>query len=145
MNFAEKLFKGLQDIGQFFLDAIESLFEFLAIPLGYILAFFEGVFYFIGQLFTVVIEIIMIFVALFQFLFAIIAGLFRTITMWIGFTPSDTYSMPSTSQQGLNVFIEQIDILGLYDIVPYIVIAFIWLMFAYKVVGMVGNRKDGVA
>lgn len=142
MNFIEKLLTSIGNIGNFIGDLINALVQFLAVPLAYLLSFLEGVFYFISKFFSVVVEFIMLFVALFQYFFAIVTGLFRTIGAWIGFVPSDSYSLPYTSRQGFETALDQVGGTGLTHIIPMIIIAVLWIFFAFKVIRTLGDKGD---
>lgn len=141
MNFIEKILSSIQNFGDFIGEMFSGFLDILVKPLAYILAFFEGIFYFITKLFTVVVEIIMLFVALFQFLFAIITGFFRTLGTWLGFIPSSSYNIPtSETQQGLNVFFEVLGGTGFMTLLPNVLIFLVWLGFIYKVINLFGNK-----
>ena len=142
MNFIEKILTGIGNIGTFVGDLIGELVSFLAKPLALLLSFLEGIFYFITKFFTVVVEIIMLFVAMFQYLFAIISGLFRTLSAWIGFSPSGAYNLPMTSRQGFNTALDQVGGTGLTHIMPMIIIAVLWIYFAFKVIRTLGDKGD---
>ena len=135
------------------LDAFSFLFEFLGKifqgfldillkPFAFLLALLEGVFYFISVLFQIAVGIIMLFVAMFQYFFLMVAGLLRTIGSWVGFTPSANYTLPSASKLGFQTTLEQIGGTGLLTVVPTILIAVLWLYFAIKMVHLFGGKGD---
>lgn len=135
------------------LDAFSFLFEFLGEifqgfldillkPFSFLLALLEGIFYFISVLFQIAVGIIMLFVAMFQYFFLMVAGLLRTIGSWIGFTPSANYNLPSTSKLGFQTTLEQIGGTGLLTVVPTVLIAVLWLYFAIKMVALFGGKGD---
>lgn len=140
MNFIEKILTAISNFMDFISDLFLSFIDFLAKPLSYLLAFLEGIFYFITKIFEVVIHVIMLFIALFQYLFAIVTGLFRTIANWVGFSPNTSYNLPSASREGFTTALDQIGGTGLLTVVPSILIAVLWLFFAIKVVALFGNR-----
>lgn len=131
-----KIVKGFNFIG----DMIFKLMEFLATPLGYLLELLKGIFYFIYQLFNVVVHILMIFVALFQFLGAIVVGFFRTIFSFltINYDQVQTY-YPSTVGQGITSVIDLLSPTGFMTIVPYVLLAFVWLYFVIRIIKLFGT------
>lgn len=58
---------------------VYMLFDFIGKAFGLLFWFLDGIFYFVGQLFLVLIKVVMLFVALFQFLGAIVVGFLKTI------------------------------------------------------------------
>lgn len=148
MNFAEKLFGLIVDGFNKIIDLIAMLMQFLAKILGYLLEFLIGIFYFIMKLFEVAIEVIKIFVACFQFVFALAAGIFRTIKLWITPQISGSVSFPSISNKGFSVVMDAVAGTGLLTIVPMVALAFLWFYFALKMIGLFGGQimiryKDG--
>jgi hypothetical protein len=122
------------------IDALFAFIKFLAKPLSYLLEFLEGIFYFIMKLFEVAISVIMIFVSLFQFMFAIIGGVFRTITSWLTVNPSSAdVSFPSVTYQGFEVVIDLLQPTGMLTVVPLVALAFLWFYFAIKIIGLFGG------
>lgn len=143
MKFIEVIQDLFFNLGDFIGSAIETLLNFLTQPLALLLSFFEGIFYFITQLFTVVIIIVKIFVAFFQFFFSIGSSLINTVTSWVGFVPSGSVSLPSASRHGFEAVLDQVGGTGLLTVIPNVLIAFIWLGFAYKIIGLMGDKKGG--
>lgn len=144
MKFVDILIDGIQNLGDMIVDGFMKFIDFLATPLAYLLAFLEGIFYFFTKLYQVVIEIIMLFVAMFQFLFAVIAGLFRTLGTFLGFSPGG-YSVPSEAQTGLDVFLDTIGGTGFNSILPTIFIFIVWIGFVYKVIQLFGDKGSDTA
>lgn len=142
MNFIELILTAISNFGTYIGDLFSSFIEFLAKPLSYLLDFLVGVFYFIEQLFFVLVEFIKLFGALFQFLFAIATGLIRTISSWVGFTPSASYNMPSTSMQGFEYVLSTVVGTGLVNVIPMILIAILWILFAVKIIGLFGGKGE---
>jgi hypothetical protein len=141
MNFIQKILDGFKHVGDWIVNGFSELFKFLAKPLSYLFYFLDGVFYFFYVLFDIVVKIIMIFVALFQFVFALIAGFLRTLFDLL--TPSfntGQVHLPSTSPQGFNVVISLVDPVGLLNIVPYILIAVVWGAFIMKILALFGGQ-----
>ncbi len=141
MKFVDKLLSFLKDGFIEIIDALFAFISFLAKPLSYLLAFLEGVFYFFIKFFEVVISVVMIFVSIFQFLGALVVGLFRTITSWLTVSPNaSTVSFPSTTQQGLNVITDLVEPIGLLTVVPQVCLAILWLFFIIKMIGLFGGQ-----
>jgi hypothetical protein len=140
MNFIEKILEGFKRVGQWITDGFRELFEFLAKPISYLFYFLDGIMYFFLKLFDVAVWIIKIFVALFQFIGALILGVLRTIQDLL--TPSFNSSLvnlPSNSADGLNVVLGLVDPVGLLNIVPYILLAFVWAAFIFKILALFGG------
>lgn len=140
MNFIEKILTFLVSLGRLIVDGFVGLFELLSKPLSYLFYFLDGVFYFIMQLFDIVVKVVMIFVALFQFVAAMIAGVFRFFRSLLTPSFNQPVNMPSNSQQGLDVVLDVVDPVGLLDIVPYILVAFVWVFFAMKILALFGGN-----
>jgi len=140
MKFVDKLL-GLMMDGFFkVISIIYSFMEFLAKPLSYLFEFLKGIFYFIFKIFDVVVQVVMIFVALFQFLGAIIAGVFRMIKSWLIINPdANDVSFPSTSYQGFKVVTDLLQPTGLMTVVPAVALAFLWFYFILKMIGLFGG------
>lgn len=144
MKFVDMLLLLLTSGFNFIGDMLGELIKFLAKPLSYIYYFFDGVFYFLYQLFAVIVKVIMIFVALFQFFVAIVAGFMRTLLKMMTINYDATpVNYPSTSMQGIQAVIDEIlEPMGVITIVPLILLAMIWFMFAYKIIGLFGGTKN---
>src|SRR5690625_4499118 len=142
MNFIEKIITGLKNIGDFLGSLLQDLIDLIVIPLAFLLELLEGIFYFIAKLFEIVVHIITIFIALFQFLFAVVSGLFKTISNWIGLTPVDNYHIPSDAELGFSETLKVIGGTGLLTVVPSILIAILWIFFAIKIINLFGNKGD---
>ncbi|WP_214796709.1 MULTISPECIES: hypothetical protein [unclassified Exiguobacterium] len=140
MNFIEKLLSVIVGVGQLIVDGFTNFLSFLEKPLSYVFYFFDGVFYFIMQLFDVVVKVVMIFVALFQFIAALIAGVFRTLQGLLSPTFNQPINMPSTTSQGVDVVLDLVDPMGVLDIVPYICVAFVWFFFILKILALFGGN-----
>lgn len=141
MKFVDKLLSFLKKGFTFIVDAITNLVDFLAKPLSYLFYFLDGVFYFVMKLFEVVVSVVMIFVALFQFLGALVVGLFRTITSWLSVNPNPSdVSFPSVSNRGFQAVIDILYPTGLLTVVPYICIAVVWFGFILKMISLFGGE-----
>lgn len=144
MTFVDTLMRFLSGLGNFIGDAFNKLMSFLAVPLGWLISLIDGIWYFISRLFYVVVEIIDIFVALFQFIFALGAGFLRTIKglLWIDFSKTPVH-YPGGSQEGMNVVIDKVlQPTGFMDVVPMILLAVIWLLFIVRVFALLGGEVN---
>ena len=140
MKFVDKLLSFLESGFDAVIGALFAFIQFLAKPLGYLLSFFEGIFYFILQLFEVVVLIVMIFTAIFQFMFALVAGIFRTIKGFLTISPdAGDVSFPSVTNQGFQVVIDLVQPTGLMTVVPSVCLALLWFFFALKVLALFGG------
>lgn len=140
MKFVDKLLGLLVDGFNKIIDFLFVFISFLAKPLAFLLSLLEGIFYFISVLFQIVVQIVMIFVAMFQFLFAIIAGVFRTIKSWLTVNPnSSDVSFPSMSNRGFGVVVDLVQPTGLMTVVPMVALAFLWFYFILKIIGLFGG------
>lgn len=140
MNFIEKILDFLVKFAGVIVDGFTELIDFLAKPLSYLLEFLIGIFYFIMKLFEVAIEVVMIFVAMFQFLFAIIAGVLRTAKSWLVVNPdSGGVAFPSSSYKGFEVVIDLVQPTGLLTVVPSVCLGMLWFGFMIKIIGLFGG------
>lgn len=139
MKFVDNLLGFLKSAFIWFRKIFENFFEFLTKPITYLFYFLEGIFYFITKLFEVAVTVIMIFVALFQFIFSLFAGVLRTIALWLGVYPSGGVKMPSTSGKGVAVVVDILQPTGMLTVVPMVATAFIWFFFIIKIIGLLGG------
>ncbi|EEK86454.1 hypothetical protein GH836_26155 [Bacillus thuringiensis] len=133
----EKFVKFLKGGFEAVIKSLKTLIDFLATPFQYLLDFLKGIFYFIEKLFQVVVAIIKLFVALFQFLGAVIAGFFRTLYSWL--SPSfdgSNVSFPSASMKGFKTATDILLPTGLLTVVPMVVTCFIWYLFVKKLMDL---------
>ena len=145
MTFVDTLMRFLSGALSIIGNGIQQLLNFLAVPLGWIVALLEGVWYFLVKLATVVIKVIDIFIALFQFIGSLALGFMRSIKglLFIDFSKTPV-NYPSTSGQGIQVVIDKVlQPVGFMTIVPGILLAIIWLFFVYRVFGLLGGERDG--
>lgn len=140
MKFVDKFFTLIVDGFDKVIDLFVLLFTLLGNLFGYVIEFFKGVFYFFVKLFDIVVEIIKIFVALFQFVFALGKGLFRTIKMWLTVNPTQDVSFPSISNRGFAVVTDVLQGTGILTIVPMVALAFLWFYFVMKMIGLFGGQ-----
>lgn len=143
MKFLDYIRSGFKKVTDFVSDGFNNLIDFLEKPFSFIVSFFDGIFYFITVLFNVVVKIVMIFVAFFQFLFAIGAGFMRTARDLLTVQPSANVYYPSSSATGFKAVIDVIAPTGLYDVVPMILIALVWGGFIMKIIGLIGGNSSG--
>lgn len=144
MNFVEKILSLMSSGFAFVGEMIWKVVEFISKPLSYLFYFLDGVFYFITVLFQIAIRIIMIFVALFQFMGSLVLGLMRTLRNWLTFRVDTSYvHYPSSSGTGIETLVDLVRPTGLLTIVPMVLIAFIWFFFVLKLIGLLGgSRKE---
>lgn len=142
MNFIEKILESFRQFMWYIRRMMNEFVDFLAKPFAFILSFFEGIFYFIGKFFQVAVEIIQLFVALFQYFFSHAMALMRTLGSFVGFAPQESYYLPSAARSGFDGAIEQLGLTGLLTTVPNVVIALIWLIFAVKMVALFGGKGE---
>lgn len=135
MNFVEKIIDLFFNMGEHLTTLFTSLVEFLTMPFALLLQLLQGIFYFINVLFQILIMIVRIFVALFQFFFRIVSSLFITIGNMVGFAPTGELNLNDATRLGFDTALEQIGGTGLLTVVPNVLIAIMWLWFAYKVIG----------
>lgn len=142
MNFIETIMQVIFNLGDFIGSLLGGLVEFLTLPLALLLSLLEGIFHFINVLFQIVVMILSIFVGLFQFIFSISGALFRTVFSWVGFAPSGSVNLPSASRHGFETVLDQVGGTGLLTVIPNVLIAVIWLLFAYKIIGLIGGSDN---
>ncbi|KFL81459.1 hypothetical protein FO497_15825 [Bacillus cereus ATCC 10876] len=133
----EKFVKFLKGGFEAVIKTLKTFIDFLATPFQYLLDFLKGIFYFIEKLFQVVVAIIKLFVALFQFLGAVIAGFFKTLFLWV--QPSfdgGNVSFPSASMKGFKVATDILLPTGLLTVIPAVVTCFIWYLFVKKLMDL---------
>lgn len=141
MTFVNGIFSLLGNGISFIGDMIWKVVEFIAKPLSYLFYFLEGIFHLFYVLFTLVVKVITLCVALFQFIGSIVAGVIRTIMMWLSFTPNTSQtSFPSVSQTGFAVIYDLANSIGLLSVVPLLALAFVWFFFALRVLNLLGVK-----
>lgn len=139
MKMIDSILGGFKAVGNAFVKGFNFLFDILKDPLGYLLAFFEGVFYFFACLFNVVVLIVKIFVAVFQFFWATATSVLKTLLMWIGIMPSGSVNLPHEARNGFDVVIDLLMPTGLMTTVPVVATCFLWLFFGMKCFALVGG------
>lgn len=137
ISFIGKLFKSLFDL---IAGAFNALLDFLEKPLALLYHLLDGIFYFFYQIFNVVVAIIKIFVASFQFIGSLILGVFRTIKMWLTINITPDTNFPSATHEGFKTVIDLVAPTGLLTIVPLVSIAFLWFYFVIKMIGLFGGE-----
>jgi phage-related protein len=141
MKFVDALLSLVSGGFNFLADLIYKLFSFLAKPLSYVYYFFEGVFYFLFQLFNIVVKVVMIFVGLFQLFIALVAGFVRTIMSMLTINYTAPH-YPSASGQGITAVTDILNASGMLTVVPYIVLAVIWMYFVKRMIGLLGGGSN---
>lgn len=144
MTFVDVLMIFLSGAFKILGDGLQALLNFLAVPLGWIVALIEGIWYFLTQIVAVVIEVIDIFIALFQFLGSLFVGFFMTIKglLIIDFSKTPV-NYPSSTSQGIQVVVEKVlEPVGFMTVVPGILLAVLWLLFVIRTIGLLGGERD---
>ncbi|MFH5781818.1 hypothetical protein [Heyndrickxia oleronia] len=140
-KFVDIIIKGFTNVLHFIVSGFQKLIDLLAKPIHYLWYFLDGIFYFVTVLFNIVVKIVMIFVALFQFVFALIVGFLRTIQDFL--TPSfntGQVHFPMESNRGFSVVLDVVGGTGLLTIVPYILLALVWGAFIMKMFALLGGN-----
>ena len=105
-----------------------------------IFAVLDLIFYFLVQCLVVIFLVFKIFIALFQYLFAITGMFLKFIGSFI--VPKfSSYTVPNTSSYGLNAVLEVLDGTGMLDILPFSLTCFLWFWFVKKAIGLFGGDK----
>lgn len=131
-DFLGSLFVGLGNL-------LSSFFQFLMKPITWIIQFFEGVFYFIYKLGVLLVDALAVFGAFFQLIFAVAAGLTRTVTGFMSW--SGTPLRSNVGSDGFAIFASTLEPLGLNTVLPMILLALDIFLTAYLVIWLVGGRK----
>ncbi|PGE98095.1 hypothetical protein COM59_31845, partial [Bacillus pseudomycoides] len=116
----DAILRGLKAVGNGIVKGFQASMEFLAKPLGYLLEFLEGIFYFFACLFKVVVLIVKIFTALFQFFWATATSVLKTLLMWIGVVSSGKVYLPHEAQNGFQVVMDKLMPTGIMTTVPMV-------------------------
>lgn len=143
MTFVNVLMTFLSGAMNLLMDGIQKILGFLSTPLGWIIALVEGIWYFLTKLVSVVIAVIDIFIALFQFIGSIALGFLRTIKglLWIDFSKTPV-NYPSTTGIGIQVVVEKVlQPVGFLTVVPYVLLAFVWLFFVLRIFALLGGEN----
>lgn len=141
MTFVDTLMRFLSGALDVISRGIQSLLDFLAYPLGWLVALLEGIWYFLVKLVEVVILVIDIFIALFQFIGALFLGFFRTIKglLWIDMSRTPV-NYPGATGDGINAVKDTVlGPVGLLDVVPLGLLAIVWLLFIVRVFALLGG------
>lgn len=151
MNFIEKILDAFNKffsflgnvfgkLFQFLADLFKPLFDILVKPLTLLFDLLEGIFYFLFQLWNVIVLVVKIGVASFQFVGALLTGVWRTITQWTSVNVTPSSKFVSSTEQGFGVLIEQLQPTGLLTVLPMIALAFLWFFFVIKMIGLFGGE-----
>ncbi|OPG94563.1 hypothetical protein B2I21_31815 [Chryseobacterium mucoviscidosis] len=144
MTFVDTLMRFLSGAFKVIADGIQTLLHFLAVPLGWLVALIEGIWYFLTKLVTVVIKVIDIFIALFQFLGSLALGFLRTIKalLFIDFSRTPV-NYPSSTGTGMQLVVEKVlQPVGFLTVVPGVLLALIWILFIVRITGLLGGERD---
>jgi phage-related protein len=143
----DKIIDGFNGILQFFSPVFDffsglfsSLFDLLQKPLELLFHFLDGIFYFFAQLFTIVVLVVKIFVALFQYIGALIAGVFRQIRYFLSMNIQGDINFPSESNSGFAVVFDILKGTGILSVVPIVATAFLWFFFVLKMISLFGGN-----
>lgn len=139
-SFSDKIIEGFNNFIGFIGNMFKYLFDFLEKPLMLLYQLLDGIFYFFYQLFNVVVAIVKIFVASFQFIGSMILGLFRTIKLWLTVDVTPDTNFPSATHQGFQTVIDLVAPTGLLTVVPLVALAFLWFFFVIKMIGLFGGE-----
>lgn len=142
MNMIDTLMNWLSNFGNWLASTIMTLLNFLAYPLGWLIWALDGLFYLFYRLFDVVVLVVKIFTALFQYLFALLAGFMRTITSLLFSMPTTSPKYPGAMSDGISIVAEQLNPTGLMTVVPMVLLALIWLAFVMRVIALLGGTKN---
>lgn len=118
---------------------LSSFFTFLLVPIKWFLALLDGVFYLVYRIFLLLGDLLHLFLALLQAVVAVVAGLFRTITVFLTWSgrPLDN----KIGSDGFDVFVGMLRPLGLLDVLPILLLALDVFLFGYIVMRLV--RREG--
>lgn len=139
MNMIDMLLNLLKSGFEGIMKMVYMLFDFLGKAFGLLFWFLDGIFYFVGQLFLVLIKVVMLFVVLFQFLGAIVVGFLKTIGNMLVMHASSP-NLPSKTGEGLNAVTQVLSKIGFMDVVPLVLTGLIWFFFVKKLIGLFGGE-----
>lgn len=125
-----KIVEGFNALGKL----IYNMFSFLAPVLGFLWELLQGIGYFIVQLALVVWAVIKLFTALLQFFGALVVGFFRTIFSFLTIDfNANPINYPSESMTGMSYVAQWLNVGGMLDVLPYVILAVVWLLFVVAV------------
>jgi len=146
MTFVDALLGLLSRFGSMVADGFNKLFNFLSVPLGWLIWLLDGIWYFILTLFTIAMKIIMIFVALFQYIGAVILGFMRAIKGLVTLSFSSTpINFPSASKTGFQLVLDILQPTGLMTVVPLVLLAILWIYFVVRIMSLIGGGTSNNA
>jgi len=116
-------------------ELLSSFFEFLLVPIKYVLLFFEGVFYLIYRIGLLLGDVLHLFFAMLQAVLAVLGGIFRTIGGFIAWSGTPTNLKVGT--EGFGVFVTMVKPYGLLDVLPILLLALDIFLTGYLVLRMV--------
>lgn len=144
MTFVNTLMSFLSGAFKVIGNGIQTLLNFLAVPLGWLVSLIEGIWYFLTKLVTIVIKVIDIFIALFQFLGSLALGFLRTIKalLFIDFSRTPV-NYPSSTGTGMQLVVDKVlQPVGFLNVIPAVLLALLWLFFVIRVIGLLGGERD---
>ncbi len=144
MTFVDTLLSWLSAAASYIGDGIQKILNVVAYPLGWLIWLIDGIYYFCFKLVMVVLAVLEIFVALFQMIGAFFIGFFKTIKgfLVIDFSATPVH-YPSTTMTGMQYVIQNVlEPIGVMTIVPYILLAVVWLLFVIRVFALLGGETN---
>lgn len=143
MTFVNALLGFLQRFAFMIKDAFEKLIELILYPMGWLVWLFDGIWYFLYVLFSVVVKIIQIFVALFQYLGALIGGFLKAIKGLVSLSFNQTpINFPSESQRGFQLVLDVLQPVGFMTVVPLVLLAILWIYFVIRIMSLIGGGTN---
>ncbi|MCK9313796.1 MAG: hypothetical protein M0P20_07090 [Methanocorpusculum sp.] len=117
-------------------NALKSFFTFLLEP---VILLFEGIWYLITSIFSIVVLVVKLILGIFHVVFAIIGGIFTTFGQLLGFTGTTSYySLPSAYEPGFTSVLSILNQTG-FNTIAYIFVVFVWMATAYAVINIAGG------
>lgn len=143
MTFVNWLGEGLYNLMLLIGQGFEKLFTFLSKPLGYLLSFLDGIWYFLTQLFAIAVQIVMIFVALFQYIGAVVVGFLRSIKSLVTLSfSSANINFPNSSHTGFQLVLDVLQPTGFMTVVPLVLLGILWIYFVVRIVSLIGGANN---
>lgn len=130
----------MEFIATIIFNGISILVEFMAAPLELLFDLLTGIFYFIFQLFAILIYIVQLFHALFQMFMSFAAALLNTLLGFTNFSTYGTIEAHSHIREGMNFFYERLEMYGVMTTIPNVINAFVWFIFAINMIGLIGSK-----
>ncbi|MEL7656938.1 MAG: hypothetical protein AAGU75_13650 [Bacillota bacterium] len=138
MNAITNIANWFGSIFQGFFTGIKGFITTLFKPL---ILLFEGVWYLITNLFSIVVLVIKLILGLFHVVAAVIGGIFSTFGQLLGFTGiTSYYHLPTAYHEGFYGIANILNQAG-FNTVAYIMAAFVWMITAYAVIRIAGGER----